>query len=112
MNDQPSANGETDSPRMQIPLVFDPPTDVITRYATNFVIQCLEHEFIISFYETVPPILLGSPEENRALLAEAGALHAKCVARIVVNHERMQEFASLVRTSTDRLAASRGVSQE
>jgi hypothetical protein len=112
MNDQPSANGENDSPRMQIPLVFDPPTDVVTRYATNFVIQCMEHEFILSFYEAIPPVLLGSPEENRAALAESGALHAQCVARIVVTHERMHEFASLVRTSMDRFAASQGVSSE
>lgn len=60
-----------------------------------------EHEFIVSFYEAQPPLLLGSAEENRATLERMGEVRATCVARIVIAAGRMAEF---VRVLQDTLA--------
>ncbi len=92
---------------LRIPLVYDPPRETLTRYATNFVIQCLQHEFVVSFYEAEAPILLGSSEENKAALQSLGAIHARCVARIVVAPERMKEFARIVASAMDRYTAAK-----
>lgn len=94
--------------KVRIPLVFDPPRETLTRYATNFVIQCLEHEFILSFYEAEAPILLGSSEENLAELRRQGEIHARCVARIVVAPARMQEFAHIVESAMTRHHSQKG----
>jgi hypothetical protein len=72
------------------------PNDVQTRYATNLVVQSAAHEYIISFFEIRPPILLGSPEERQVTAQEIKSLPATCVARIVVARDKMPEFAKVL----------------
>ncbi len=64
-----------------------------TRYANNVVIQHSKNEFVISFFEILPPLLLGSPQEVQAQLQQMRTIHAECVARIVMSPESAQNFA-------------------
>jgi hypothetical protein len=77
-----------------VKLVLDPPRDIASAYATNLLIQHSDTEFVVSFYEAMPPVLLGSPEERQAQLDEIGEVHARCVARIIVAPSRMQGFVN------------------
>jgi len=81
---------------MLVPLRHRLPESLVTRYATNITVQHTDAEFIISFYEVVPPVLLGTPEENRAAIEELGAVEAICVARIAVPAARMVGFVKAI----------------
>ena len=81
---------------MMLPLRFHVPEDIVSRYATNLVVQHTQHEFIVSFYEAQPPLLLGTPEENRVALERLGEVRAECVARIVIAAGRMPEFVKVL----------------
>ena len=76
----------------QVPIDFHVPEGVPCQYATNLVVQRTEHEFIISFFQVTPPMLVGSAEEIKARLVEIGEVRAECVARVIVAAGRMQEF--------------------
>lgn len=75
-----------------LPIEWHIPDDIQARYATNMVAQHLEHEFLISFFDIWPPILLGSPEEIAEKLKEVKSVRASCVARIVIAEEKLPDF--------------------
>jgi Protein of unknown function (DUF3467) len=84
-----------------VPIQWHFPDDIVSRYATNLVVQHTEHEFSISFFEVRPPILVGSPEDIQAALQRVESVPAVCIARIIVAAERMPEF---LRVLQDNLA--------
>jgi len=79
-----------------LPLKWVVPEDLVSRYANNFTIQHTEYEFVISFFETFPPLVLGSPDERQAQLEQLESVPAKCVARIVVSPERVQDLVQIL----------------
>ncbi len=90
-----------------LPMVFEVPEDIVSRYATNIVIQQSGQEFIVSFFEANPPIVLGTAEESRATMERLGEVRARCVARVVVSPGRMKEFVRVFQDSLSKyLAAS------
>ncbi len=98
---------------VKLPLSFVIPEGIVSRYATNFVVQCTGHEFGISFFEAESPFLLGDdPEENRAILEAAETVRAQCVARIVVSPEGMRQFAGVVKSSLARYSVAKGEQDE
>jgi hypothetical protein len=90
------ARKKTPVARVQIPLKWVIPEDVVARVATNMVAQHSNHEFIISFFEAYPPILLGGPEGAAKTLEATKYVEARCVARVVVAPERMAEFLKVL----------------
>ena len=93
------------SDQVALTVCFSGDEDVVTRYATNLVVQHTEHEFVISFYEARIPPLIGTPEENRAVLQQMGAVTAQCVARIVVAPGRMPDFVRALQENLERYQA-------
>ena len=89
---------------LRVPLVWQFPSDIVTRYATNIVVQHTEHEFVISFFEAQPPPVLGDPEEQEAIVESMlnDGVPATCVARVVVASERFQTFVEVLQTNLDR----------
>lgn len=75
---------------------LDPPTGLPTLYATNFVVQHTNHEFILTVYEARPPAFLGTSEERQAQLAKLEEVNAEPLARIVIAATRMPEFVSVI----------------
>jgi hypothetical protein len=82
---------------LQLPIEWHVPAGLQCQYATNMVVQSTEHEFILSFYQVSPPLLLGSAEEVEEKLAQMGAIRAECVARLIVAPGRMGEFVEVLR---------------
>jgi hypothetical protein len=56
------------------------------------IVQHGENEFIISFFEAIPPVLLGTPEDRKSTLEQMGSVRADCVARIIVAANKMPTF--------------------
>ena len=77
---------------LAIPLEYRFPPDVISRYATNILVQNTASEFVLSFFEVRPPVLLGTPEENVERIKTLGPVPADCVARLVIAPSRMGSF--------------------
>lgn len=75
----------------QIKLIFEESNEPSV-YATNITVQHTDHEFVISFYEARPPVVLGTPEERAEQLEAIDHVFAPCVARITVTASRMEGF--------------------
>jgi len=99
---------DQDTSRILLPIEWHVPDDLVTRYANNLLIQHTEHEFILSFFEILPPLAVGSPEEQAAQLQAIGAVRAECVARVVVSADRMGSFVEALRGSYEKYPASSG----
>ena len=85
-----------------IPIEWHTPDHIVSQYATNFVVQGTGHEFIISFFEIHPPIILGSADVQRADFEKIQSVPAECVARIIVAAERLPEFVKLLQGQLDQ----------
>ena len=69
------------------------PENLQSHFAQNLVVQHEPGIFILSFFETWPPIVLGEgDEEQRRLLENINEVESKCIARIVLTPERMAAF--------------------
>lgn len=87
---------------IKVPLQWDHPENVISRYANNLVVQHNKDSFFLSFYEARPPIISGSPEEREQKTLDLKSVKAECVARIVVPAERMEEFVRVLQDNIQR----------
>lgn len=89
----------------ELPIEWHVPENAVSRYATNLTVQHTDHEFIISFFEIDPPLLVGSAEENAKKLKELEAVRAELIARIIVAPGRMPEFIRVLQENLARYLA-------
>lgn len=83
------------------------PDNIISQYANNVFVQQGQYEFVISFFETQLPMILGTPEENRAQLMQLESVRAECVARIVVAPDLVKQIIQALQTSLDKSQATK-----
>lgn len=69
---------------------------------TNLVVQFTGEEFLISFFEVRPPLIVGTPEEKRVQIARVEAVEARCLTRIAVSPGRMGEFIEVMQEQLQR----------
>lgn len=81
---------------IQLPLEWHVSPDVVSRYATNMVIQVGANEFILSFFEAIPPVMIFTPEEQGGQISQVRSVRAECVARLIVAAEKMPEFVRVL----------------
>lgn len=89
------AETQYDEP-LQLRVEFTFPEGTRTQFADRILVQHTEHEFLVSFFETEQPVLLGPPEENRERLRSLGSVKAHCVARVAVAAGRMPELVEVL----------------
>ena len=65
-------------------------------FANQMVVQADENDFYLSFFEIVPPLLLGDEADQRKQLEEIGGVQARCVARIVISSQKIETFAEAI----------------
>ena len=80
----------------QLPIEWNVPDDIVARYVTNMVVQRAENEFIVSFFEIRPPLLLGNPDEIIEKVKKMDSIRANCVAQIIVAADRMPVFVEVL----------------
>ncbi len=82
---------------MQVPIRFEVPSNLVTRYATNIVAQPGDYEIIISFFEAHPPIIFG-PQS----VADSPIVPAECVARVAVAAGRLPDFITVLQAALEQ----------
>jgi len=75
-----------------IPIEWQIPDDLISPFASNMLVQTIENEFRVLFFETKPPLRLDDsvplPEKARA----------DCVASVIVTADRMPKFIAALQS--------------
>ena len=93
-----------DEEEREVPLEWYVPGGTISRYATNMIVQHTDQEFVISFFESAPPLLIGRPTKEQL---EGLKVRAECVARIIITKERMPIFLETLHTNFERFMAKK-----
>jgi hypothetical protein len=81
--------------RMQLPLVWHVPDDIVSRFATNAVIQSIEDAFKISFFEAKPEMRL------QPGIKPPVSVKADCVASIIVTPQKLQSIIQALQRHLD-----------
>ena len=81
----------------ELPIEWYVPDSVVRRYATNMVVQHTDQEFIISFFDIKPPLIVGEPSQE--MLENLKSIRAECVAQIIVTAARMPKFVEALQTN-------------
>lgn len=72
------------------------PENLETHFANHTVAQFDADYFILSFFQAWPPIIMGTEEEKKEQLGQLEEIEAKCVARIVLTLDQMEDYAESV----------------
>jgi len=89
--------------QVEVPIEWYVPESLVSRYATNMIVQHSEHEFILSFFETPPPLILG--ESRSEDLKKLKSIRATCVAQIIVARDRMPRFVDVMQENVKKARA-------
>ncbi len=92
----PAKEGEVVQ-KVAIPLEWRVPEDLETHFATNVVVSHSEGGFFLTFFEVVPPFILGDVEK----LAELKSVPAKAVARVAIAADRMEPFIDAMKRNLE-----------
>lgn len=84
---------------VNLPVQWQIPDDAVAAYATNFVIQRMQHEYLISFFQVQPPLILGTPEQVIEKVSHLDRVPARLVGQIVIAEDRLQELQKLLQTA-------------
>lgn len=79
-----------------VPINWHMPDNIISRFANNMVVQTLENEFKILFFETKPEIYLDIPRKPPI------GVQSECVASIIINAEKLPHFIKALQRQYDR----------
>ena len=102
---------QPESHNKSLPILWHVSENIQSRYASNVFVQAGEQEIFLSFFETVLPILTGSPEENVAKLIEQGGVRAECVARIIVDPELVPKLIQALETTLNAYRTTKRVQE-
>jgi hypothetical protein len=99
---------QEDTGKIALPLDWHIREEVRSQYANNVLVQAGQYEIVISFFETILPILTGQPEENKSKLEALGAIHAELVSRIVISPELVPGLIQALEASLENYRQTRG----
>lgn len=83
-----------------IPIDWQVPEDLSVFFTNNMTIQHTGHEFILTFYQVTPPLLLGPLAEQR--LEQMEEVPAVAVARVAVSAGRLPDFIKAMQENLER----------
>lgn len=91
----------------RIPIEYIGVDDIPILYTNSMLIQIHQpDEFLLTFAQVSPPILLGSPEEQRAQAQSIDAVHSKIVARLALSRYRVRQLIQLLSKHLERFPDS------
>jgi hypothetical protein len=103
--------GEQPSSNVTIPVEWPIPDNIQSQYASAVFVQPGQYEITLSFFEVRPPVLTGTPEENRATLEKLGPIQAKCVGRIIVDPDLIPKLIDALQIGLEGYHASKANQQ-
>ena len=86
----------------ELPIEWYIPDSIISRFADNIIIQHNGSEFIISFFELLPPLAIGTPEQIQTQLKSIQSVRAQCVARVIVPSRKMEAIIEALQRTYGR----------
>lgn len=86
---------------ISLPLKWEIPDHIVSRYATNMLVQETNHEYIVMFFEAHPPITF-TAQEIEDNISKGVPVVAECVARVIVARERLHDFVNVLQNVLDR----------
>lgn len=105
------ATGRPDG--VQVPLTWVGTEEVPIVFASHFLGQIDEKgDAILSFGQTTPPPLVGTPAEIRAQAERIAYVPVRPVARISLSRPRLLELAEIVRQTLDNQQAMRNLMRQ
>ena len=89
-----------------VKLEFRTPPSIATRVANHVIVQADHSGWFLSFFEAIPPMMLGSKEDVIKQLEAIQSVPAECVARIFLPGNRAQDFVNAIQNVAQQLASS------
>jgi len=90
---------------IDLPIEWIIPENIVNKYATNIVVQNTNNEYILSFFEIYPPLILGPAEDQYRQAKELKSVPARCVARIIVSPTNMKDFLKVIQDHINKQLA-------
>ena len=84
---------------VEVPIKWYVPDTIITRYANNMLVQMLEHEIKLSFFEIKPEFRLDQS------IAPPSEVLAECVASVIISPAKFPKFIEAMQTQFARYLA-------
>lgn len=106
------ADNDQQTESLKLPLEWYFPEDIKTGYASNFIVQHTDKEFYLSFFDTPPPIILGSPKQRQEQVKKIESVRAQAVARIVIAAERMPQLMEILQENWEKFQAKQEKASE
>jgi len=78
------------------------PEDIETHFSDSFVIQHQKDHFILTFYEIIQQPILGTEDERLEQLKKTKQLDAKCIARIIVTPQKIEDIARVLNENIEK----------
>ncbi len=75
-----------------LPVKWNIPPDIETIWANNMTIQLVEQSFVLTFFQTFPPLLIGTPEEQVRQIDNAGSVTAEGKVRLVIPMQKLEDI--------------------
>ena len=97
--------------QIALPFFFIGSEDVPIVLSNLQVIQHVQQEFIITFGQFSPPVVLGTPEEQVEQIKSKQYLSVKTVARVAMSPQRVDDLITALKTNLDNWKASQGGAQ-
>lgn len=78
------------------------PEDIETHFSDSFVVQHQKDHFILTFYQLIQQPILGTEEERIAQLKNTKQIDAKCIARIVVTPQKIEDITRVLNENIEK----------
>lgn len=95
MQDDGVSQGESfddaDDNAIMVPIEWHIPETMVPRLGTNVVVQNVGGAHLVSFFELIPPIILGDPAERHEQMRHLDKVRAVCIAQVLLTDQRLAE---------------------
>src|SRR3970040_2224479 len=97
-----------DEEGIALPFFFIGTEEIPIQLSNLQVIQHVQQEFIITFAQFAPPLVIGTPEEQREQVKAKPYLPVKTVARVAMSPERVLDLIKALQENHDRWKRTQG----
>jgi len=91
-----------------LPFFFIGTEDVPIQLSNLQVVQHVQEEFIITLAQFAPPLVLGTPEEQREQMKAKPYLPVKTLARVAMSPDRVLRLIKTLQENYDTWKAAQG----
>mgnify|MGYP001501869639 CR=1 FL=1 len=96
---------ENELANVSLPLHYRDSEGLKTRYANNLIVQHSDNEFVLRFYETLPPVIFGGPDEVQKQVDQLTHVDAECVASVIISPNRIPAFIKALQSNYEKYQA-------